>query len=66
MTKESPTKVMVKTSTTKNPYLKGGVTHWPMPEWYQKEQTEASVAMPTEASKVKQASESVAKNETNK
>jgi hypothetical protein len=34
---ESPTKETAKTSTTNNPYLKGGVTRWPMPELLVKE-----------------------------
>ena len=32
MSKELPTKVMARTSTTLNPYLTGEPTRWPMPE----------------------------------
>ncbi len=54
---ESPTKEMAKTSTTNNPYLKGGVTRWPMPDQYLQDSTEASNETETEALKAKQARE---------
>ena len=65
MQKESPTKVTEKIWTTKNPYLRGAPTRWPMPEQLQSLPTAALHGTPTEALKVKQASESAAKNESN-
>jgi hypothetical protein len=53
MSKESPTKVMARTSTILNPYLTGELTVWPMPEWYHKDRTEALQGTPTEVLKVK-------------
>jgi len=65
MQKESPTKVTEKILTTKNPYLRGAPTRWPMPEQLPKLPTAALHEMPTAVLKVKQASESAAKNESN-
>lgn len=53
MTKESPIKVMVKTSITFNPCLTGELTQCQMPGQLALLKTEASPETLTEASKVK-------------
>ena len=59
MTKESPTKVTGKTSTTYNPYRTGDPTRWPMPELSQNLITAVSPETQTEVLKAKPQSESV-------
>lgn len=65
MQKESPTKVTEKIWTTKNPYLRGAPTRWPMPEQPQSLPTAALPETQMAVLKVKQASESAVKNESN-
>ena len=53
MSKELPTKVTGKTSTTYNPYRTGDPTRWPMPELSQNLITAVSQETLTEVLKVK-------------
>jgi hypothetical protein len=53
MSKELPTKVTGKTSTTYNPYRTGDPTRWPMPELSQNLITVVSQETLTEVLKVK-------------
>ena len=53
MSKELPTKVMARTSTTLNPYLTGEPTRWPMPELSHKDKTEVLPVTAMEVLKVK-------------
>jgi hypothetical protein len=53
MPQASLAKEMARTSTTNNPYLKGGVTRWPMPDPCPQDLTEASSETETEVSKAK-------------
>ena len=65
MQQELQAKVMAKILTTKNPYLKGGPTQWPMPELQLKQPTVVSHETPMVALKARQVSESAARNESN-
>jgi len=62
MQKALLTKGTEKTLTTKNPYLRGAPTRWPMPEWYQQVPTEVSVETQTEVCETSKAHESVKQN----
>jgi hypothetical protein len=62
MQKESPTKVTEKILTTKNPYLRGAPTRWPMPEQLLFRLTEAFPEMLTEVSETNSAPENVKQN----
>jgi len=59
MKRELPIKVTGKTSTTYNPYRTGDPTRWLTLEQLAKHETEASLEMQTEASKVKPQRESI-------
>lgn len=62
MQKVSPTKVTEKIWTTKNPYLRGAPTRWPMPEQPLKQPTEVSHATPTAVCETSLVHESVKQN----